>query len=159
MFVRVYSRQGKLDKCVQEVHLNSSHLYDSMCAQWIIDVDLSATASTCKYSSTSYWLQRLVFIIATLGFNKCPHTRKRGSIAKVAYCPEGCILMCCYDCFNRDKKEITQKFDHSWKPSKSTVSCALMYEIYVDNSWTGEYTISSFSMAKYKSFFSSYSTA
>ncbi|CAB4038750.1 Hypothetical predicted protein [Paramuricea clavata] len=59
----------------------------------------------------------------------------------------------------RDKKETTQKFDHSWKPSKLTVSCALMYEIYVDNSWTGDYTISSFSMAKYKSFFSSYSTA
>ena len=64
------------------------------------------------------------------------------------------IMLLCI-CFYRDEKEIMREFDQFWEPSKSSVSRALIYKIYVNNSRSGEYTVSPSSMSKYESFIQS----
>ena len=64
-------------------------------------------------------------------------------------------LMCFCVFVYRDEKEIMREFDYFWEPSRSSVSRALIYKIYVNNSRTGKYTVSSYSMSKYTSFIKS----
>ncbi|XP_028391065.1 polyphosphoinositide phosphatase-like [Dendronephthya gigantea] len=52
----------------------------------------------------------------------------------------------------RDEKNIRKQFDRSGELSNLSVSSALMYKTYIDNSRTGSYTISSKSMSKFEAF-------